>query len=401
MRQSSATGPTLPPQEVVLKDARGHGSLSGPLDNPKMPCRRCGGTLRYSGGTGRCVACMRTPDKLAADAERQRLKRAVDAGSLGKTLRASNSPTIWQARRAILKASVYELADPSVGVRQMYYYMVTHYADLIAKDDNGYKTVCRDIKALREDDPEFDWDLIEDGQRTVFQYATFRDHRDRVEAAIATFKLDYWHDHSHSVQVWLDKDGLAGTVQGITWGKYRVPLFGFRGMSSMSFLDKAAKQIAAEERDCKVLIFGDLDPTGYLAVQNIERRLQERVQVHSDGAAPAITVQHVALSDHEQVRQLGIASAFRETTVKRDKDGNLTNKHIPAFFERFGNGAESCEIDALHPDDLRRLVDVAVAKALTGERGERKALSAAAKLLESKQATEADEIKKLRKMVKS
>jgi hypothetical protein len=43
---------------------------------------------------------------------------------------------------------------------------------------------------------------------------------------------------------------------------------------------------------------------------------------------------------------------------------------------------------------------VSIAKALTGERSERKALAAADKLLEDKQAAEQDQINRLRKMVR-
>lgn len=373
-----------------VKDATGHGS----------PCKRCGGTLRYAGGKGRCVECMRTPDKLAADAERHRDQRAADAEAEGRTMRASNSPQITEVRREIIRATIEELADPSVGVRQMYYWMVTHHPDIIAKDDKGYKMVQRDIKWFRENDPDFDWDLIEDGQRTVIEYTTYRDAADAMNDAVRTFQMDYWRDHDSTVQVWIDKDGLIGVLENITWDKYRVPLFGFRGMSSMSFLNKAAKRIARDGRDCNVLVFGDLDPAGYVAVRNIEQRLTDRIAVHSDDVPPLIDVQHVALKDHDQVRELGIASAFRPTKADRDAKGNYKNRHVPAFFERFGEGAKSCEIDALHPDDLRRLVDVSIAKALTGERSDRKALIAADRLLEDRKAAEQVEIDKLRKITK-
>jgi hypothetical protein len=342
---------------------------------------------------------MTTSASLAANAARHRERRANEAAAEGRTMRASSASDIVVNRRGIIGAAILELADPSVGVRQMYYWMTTHHPDIIAKDDNGYRMVWRDIKWMRENDADFNWDLIEDGQRKVIEYATYKDAEDRVAQAIRTFRLDYWHDHPHTIQVWLDKDGLAGTVEGITWDKYRVPLFGFRGMSSMSFIDKAAQRIANDGRDCVVLVFGDLDPTGYIAVLNIEKRLRERVAFHSEGTPPTITVQHVALKDHKQVRALGIASAFRKTKAEKGDDDNYKNKHVPIFFERFGAGAESCEIDALHPDDLRHLVDVSIAKALTGERAERTALVAAAMLLDDKQAAEREQINRLRKMM--
>ena len=96
-----------------------------------------------------------------------------------------------------------------------------------------------------------------------------------------------------------------------------------------------------------------------------------------------------------------IESALRETKAEKDDDDdNYKNKHVPAFFERFGSGTASCEIDAPPPDDLCRLVDVSIAKALAGQRGERKVLAATARYLEDEQATEQDEIDGLRRMVK-
>ena len=70
------------------------------------------------------------------------------------------------------------------------------------------------------------------------------------------------------------------------------------------------------------------------------------------------------------------------------------------FFEQFGDGAQSCEIDALEPNQLRDLVDVAIAKAMTGEDDDDEAKLAAMFLLDEKKADEAAEIVKLQKMVK-
>ena len=80
-----------------------------------------------------------------------------------------------------------------------------------------------------------------------------------------------------------------------------------------------------------MLVIGDLDPTGYIAVRSIEDRLNERADYHSGGQSPIIDVQHIALNSHEQVEELGIASACRETKAAKDADDNYTNRHAPIF----------------------------------------------------------------------
>ena len=148
----------------VAKDA--------PRRDPRSPERRHADYLeRKARGVFKDALAAKTQEERDAEAVAKREKRIAN----GATPRATRSEVI--ERRGIIRDAIIKLsAGSSVGVRQMYYWMVTHHPDIISKDPNGYKTVWRDIKAMRENDPEFDWDLIEDGQRTVIEYAIYRKH---------------------------------------------------------------------------------------------------------------------------------------------------------------------------------------------------------------------------------
>ena len=100
-------------------------------------------------------------------------------------------------------------------------------------------------------------------------------------------------------------------------------------------------------------------------------------------------------------RCVGLASSRPAGNQGREgRRRQLQEQACPGFLRRFGEDAASCEIDALHPDDLRRLVDVSIAKVLTGEDDDDEAKLAAMFLLDEKKADEAAEIVKLQKMVK-
>ena len=73
------------------------------------------------------------------------------------------------------------------------------------------------------------------------------------------YTLDLLADHEHSIQVWLEKEALAGVV----WpncAKWDVPLFCARGYASDSFLYEAAKDLERKDRPAHIFYFGDYDP---------------------------------------------------------------------------------------------------------------------------------------------
>jgi hypothetical protein len=63
-----------------------------------------------------------------------------------------------------------------------------------------------------------------------------------VEIFAEAYRRDVWINQNDYVEIWLEKDALAGVVYGVT-EEFDVPLMVSRGYSSLSYLHGAAMQI--------------------------------------------------------------------------------------------------------------------------------------------------------------
>jgi hypothetical protein len=88
----------------------------------------------------------------------------------------------------------------------------------------------------------------------------------------ALSKSALWCDADAYVEVWLEKDALAGVVLPIT-AQYDVPLMVARGYASLSFLHSAAEFIGTLDVPTFIFHFGDFDPSGVKAGEKIEETL--------------------------------------------------------------------------------------------------------------------------------
>ena len=116
--------------------------------------------------------------------------------------------------------------------------------------------------------------------------------------------------------------------------EYDVPLMSARGYSRLSFLHSAAEAMAAEDKPCFVYQFGDWDPSGVDAADNIRDRLREMAP-EAD-----ITFERVAVTP-AQIEALDLPTRPTKSTDSRSKKWT---------------GGDSVELDALPPDYLRGLV---------------------------------------------
>jgi hypothetical protein len=142
------------------------------------------------------------------------------------------------------------------------------------------------------------------------------------------------------VEVWLEKDALAGVVYPVT-SMYDVPLMVARGYASLSFLHSAAEYINRLEVPTYIYHFGDFDPSGVNAGEKIEQTL---IEMASDAE---IHFKCIAVTP-DQIRRWHLPTRPTTTTDSRAK----------AF------GAYSVELDAIEPDRLRDLVEQAIQRHL-------------------------------------
>jgi hypothetical protein len=237
------------------------------------------------------------------------------------------SPEVTERRRRITEMA--ERFQPA-SIRQLYYQ--AEVAGLVPKTDNGYRRVQHDILILRQQ-AEIDYDWISDNTRWMRKSDSYKGIDHFLHLSINTYRRDLWHDAPVYVEIWIEKDALAGTIMSET-DPYDVPLMVARGFSSETYLYEAAQAITYKNKPAYIYAFFDHDPSGEHSAKHIERKLRE----FAPGAE--IHFELVAVTE-EQIEEWELPT--RET--KREG-----NRHAKSF------EGDSCELDSIPPDRLRDLV---------------------------------------------
>jgi hypothetical protein len=221
--------------------------------------------------------------------------------------------------------------DHPMTVRQLFYRLVSSGA--IDKTEREYKqTVGRLVTDMRlSGEIPFGW--IADNTRWMRKPSTFASVEAALEETARTYRRRLWDDQDAYVEIWLEKDALAGVLIDVT-ARWDVPLMVTRGFASLSFLYEAAEAIRSKAKPVHLYYFGDHDPSGLDIPRTVEQRLRE--------FAPDadITFQRVAVTV-EQISQLRLPTRPTKKTDSRSK--------------RFEG--ESVEVDAIEPAMLRKLAE--------------------------------------------
>lgn len=240
-----------------------------------------------------------------------------------------------QARKEALVRIVAEIQPCTV--RQTFYQATVR--GIMEKDDPGYDRVQRALVDLRRDG-RVPYRAITDNTRWQIKPTTFASMTDALEQTARLYRRAVWADVDSYVEVWLEKDALAGVVQPIT-AKYDVPLMVARGFSSLSFLHSCAEDIRALEKPAYIYHLGDRDPSGVCAAEKIEQTLREfapDAEIHFERLAVL----------PKQIRAWSLP-----TRPTKKSDSRAKNFH-----------GDSVELDAIHPHRLRELVEKAITKHL-------------------------------------
>jgi hypothetical protein len=128
-------------------------------------------------------------------------------------------------------------------VRQVYYALTVRH--LIDKNETEYqRTVVRLLTEMREAGHiSFDW--IADNTRWMRKPSTFNGIEACLNSTAHFYRRDLWAAMPVYVEVWCEKDALAGVLMEET-KTYDVPLMVAKGYSSISFLHAAAMAIQAK-----------------------------------------------------------------------------------------------------------------------------------------------------------
>jgi hypothetical protein len=226
-----------------------------------------------------------------------------------------------------------------VTVRQVFYQAVN--GALIPKSETkGYRVVQRRLVALRESG-EVPYGYVVDGTRYVHGHSRYSDLEEFAYFAAGLYRKDYWANSEVNVEVWLEKDALKGVLIPTVVNECGLGLHVRRGFASITYLQEAAEEIDADGRPTYVYVLTDFDPSGAVIAEKIEEELTERAPL-SD-----ISVARLAVN-RQQIERWNLPTHPTKTSDTRAR--RFRQLH----------GTDSVELDAIPPDELRRLVKDAI-----------------------------------------
>ena len=223
-------------------------------------------------------------------------------------------------------------------VRQVFYQLVS--LGVVPKTENGgYRPVQEQVLKMRREGV-LPWSFIADGTRWMRKPDSYDSVDDAIVSMHRTYRRNLWPDQNVRIEVWLEKDALAGVVAPMT-SAWDIPLMVSRGTSSATFLHSAgqAARNAWERDQTETIVYAlyDFDAAGARAARTIEAGLREH-----GGDAP-VTFELLALTS-DQIEEWELPT----------RPAKATDPEAHKF------GSEAVELDAIPPDKLTELVDEAV-----------------------------------------
>ncbi len=228
--------------------------------------------------------------------------------------------------------AILEQYDGPLTLRQVYYRLVA--AHVIDNKEKQYKRLSKVLTNARLAGLVDDTRIV-DRLRDVHRVPCWDDLQGFLEAVRRSYRREKWTSQPVNVEVWCEKDAVAGVLQPVT-DTFETVLYPCRGYNSYSALRVAADRISDTDRRTVVLYLGDFDPSGQDMPRDIRRRLREDFGADFDLRVIALTP--------EQIVQYGLPPAPAKKTDSR----------AAAFVAKHGD--LSVELDALPPNVLQDLL---------------------------------------------
>lgn len=266
---------------------------------------------------------------------------------IDKTFSAERERIIREADEMMVSYAVdgYDLT-----LRQVYYQFVAR--DLFPDDRRwtwtGTKWI-RDPDGTKNAEPNYKWlgkilndarlagrlawDIMVDRTRELRHVSHWSSPGEILRLCAEQYRIDTRVDQSNYIEVWVEKDALAGIVLAAC-ETLDLDSIICRGFVSQSAMWQAAQRFASHRDQKAVLLYlGDHDPSGIDMVRDIRERLNETFQT-------AVEVVPIALT-MEQVTALGCPPS----------PAKVTDSRYHAYRSEYGD--DSWELDAMEPRDDR------------------------------------------------
>jgi hypothetical protein len=238
----------------------------------------------------------------------------------------------------------YQSQGLRLTLRQLYYQLITINA--FPNIERSYKNLSTLVTDARMAGM-MDWDAIEDRARQPNIPQDFKNLEELVDAALASYRLPRWKGQDHYVELWVEKQALAGVLAPIA-REYHITLMVNKGYSSASAMYESANRFIENYEEeatsayeygitkrMVLLYLGDMDPSGEDMVRDVRERLRTFEAV--------LTVKKIALTMPQILKY-----------KPPPNPAKVTDPRAAAYIREHGN--YSWEVDALPPNILAKLI---------------------------------------------
>jgi hypothetical protein len=177
------------------------------------------------------------------------------------------------------------------------------------------------------------WAWIADGTRSIDRPATWDSPDAILEAAVNSYRRDWWEQQPVRVLLCSEKSTVAGTVLPVT-RSFGLGFLSLHGYSSATLVNDVAALSLEDPRPLLLLYLGDWDPSG---LDMSERDLPGRLERYGGRA----TVERIALSLQD----------IRPSLPSFDAESKANDARYRWFSNKYGR--RCWELDALSPVTLR------------------------------------------------
>jgi hypothetical protein len=270
-------------------------------------------------------------------------------------------------RRANAVCAQYAADGYDLTLRQLYYQFVAR--GWIENTMRSYKRL-GDIMSKARLAGLLDWDYIVDRTRNLRGTSHWNNPDSVIDSAAQSYRRDKWRDQKRRVEVWVEKEALAGVVERVA-AEYDIDWFSCRGYVSQS------EQWAAARRHLRylkggqavtILHLGDHDPSGLDMTRDIRDRIsnfldQDWLNDHAD-LFDGDRIKVGDIRDHMrervgdeyplEVRRIALNWDQIQDYSPPPNPAKLTDSRASGYVAE--HGYDSWELDALPPDVLAGLI---------------------------------------------
>jgi hypothetical protein len=241
---------------------------------------------------------------------------------------------------AIREAILAALEDDHPQTVRGTFYLLSVVGVVPKTDDaRGYGTVQRLLAEMRRAGViPYGW--IADATRWMRKPKTYSSVEQALRRTAETYRRALWDEGDVYVEVWLEKEALAGVLAETT-SQWDVPLMVCRGYPSISFLHSAAEEIANRQQWTQIYYLGDHDPSG----RDIDRAVREGIGESLEAITPGYD-----FDAHATFERLAVTERQIEEWRLPTRPTKSTDTRSKSF------KGESVELDAIPAGRLRQLV---------------------------------------------